>query len=480
MSTSFANFKKSLGQSLVITRRELSDQFKDWRILLPIVALTLIFPLIMNFTAASAVNFVNKYDAQIVGERLIPFLLMIVGFFPLSVSLVVALESFVGEKERHSIEPLLCSPLSDLQLYFGKLLASTLLPIGASLMGIFVYLVGVIWKINWQPAPVLILQIVLLTMVQAVLMVSGAVVISSQTTSTRAANLLSSFIVVPMALLIQGESVVMFWGIYSVLWWAVLGQLLITGLLVRTGIAYFNREELLGRELDTLDLRGSWRLFVNSLRGQARSLTSWYRQEVWPALKELRLPMAVMIVGLLIAVYVGASLALQFPLPTRVLQLDNINQGFVEGLEMISFYSPAGVAYVWMHNLRVMLIAGVLGVFTFGVLAVLVLMLPIVIIAYVAANLGAVGGPVGLFLLALVAPHGILEIPAIIIGGAAVVGLGATLTAPAQGKTLGEAMVINLARLVKVMLGVVAPLFFLAALVEVFITPQVAVWLLSK
>jgi uncharacterized membrane protein SpoIIM required for sporulation len=272
----------------------------------------------------------------------------------------------------------------------------------------------------------------------------------------------------------------MFWGIYCVLWWALFGKLLITGILVRTGIAYFNREELLGRELDTLDLRGSWRLFVNSLRGQARSLTSWYRQEVWPALKELRLPMAVMIVGLLIAVYVGASLALQFPLPTRVLQLDNINQGFVEGLEMISFYSPAGVAYVWMHNLRVMLIAGVLGVFTFGVLAVLVLMLPIVIIAYVAANLGAVGGPVGLFLLALVAPHGILEIPAIIIGGAAVVGLGATLTAPAQGKTLGEAMVINLARLVKVMLGVVAPLFFLAALVEVFITPQVAVWLLSK
>ena len=54
-------------------------------------------------------------------------------------------------------------------------------------------------------------------------MVAGAVVVSSQATSIRAANLLASFIIIPMALLIQGESVIMFWGDYHTLWWVVLG-----------------------------------------------------------------------------------------------------------------------------------------------------------------------------------------------------------------------------------------------------------------
>ena len=249
----------SLQMALVVTRREVRDQLRDWRIIFPIVTLTLVFPYLMNFTARRAVNFVQRYDAPIVAERLIPFLLLVVGFFPISVSLVIALESFVGEKERHSIEPLLCSPLTDGQLYLGKLLAAMVPPLVASYLGILVYLIGVYTQIGWTPVPSLILQILLLTAVQAVLMVSGAIVVSSQTTSVRAANLLASFIIIPMAFLIQGEAIIMFWAQYSVLWWAILGQVLITGLLIRTGVAYFNREDMLGRELDTLNLGWAWR-----------------------------------------------------------------------------------------------------------------------------------------------------------------------------------------------------------------------------
>ena len=106
-------------QALIVTRREVRDQFRDWRIIIPILALTLFFPGLMNFTAQQVVNFVESYDTPLIGDRLIPFLLMVVGFFPISVSLVIALESFVGEKERRSIEPLLSSPLTDLQLYLG-------------------------------------------------------------------------------------------------------------------------------------------------------------------------------------------------------------------------------------------------------------------------------------------------------------------------------------------------------------------------
>ena len=95
-----------LKPALIVTRREVRDQFRDWRILLPIIALTLFFPALMNITAREAVGFVEEYGAPVIGDRLVPFLLMVVGFFPISVSLVIALESFVGEKERRSIEPL--------------------------------------------------------------------------------------------------------------------------------------------------------------------------------------------------------------------------------------------------------------------------------------------------------------------------------------------------------------------------------------
>ena len=81
----------------------------------------------------------------VVGERLMPFLMMIVGFFPISFSLVIALETFVGEKERHSLEPLLATPLTNAELYWGKTLAAMIPPLVASYVGLGVYLAGSIF-----------------------------------------------------------------------------------------------------------------------------------------------------------------------------------------------------------------------------------------------------------------------------------------------------------------------------------------------
>ena len=148
----------NLRPALVVTRREIRDQFRDWRILAPIVVLTLFFPGLMNFVADRVVDFMQTYETPLIGDRLVPFLLMVVGFFPISVSLVIALESFVGEKERRSIEPLLSSPLTDFQLYIGKLLAVMVPPLLASFMGIAVYLLGVYRQLGWQPEPILLIH----------------------------------------------------------------------------------------------------------------------------------------------------------------------------------------------------------------------------------------------------------------------------------------------------------------------------------
>ena len=172
MKTSLWNqARDDLRMAWIITRREVRDTLRDWRLMLPIALLTLLFPLLMDFTAQISLRSVQRYGADILAWRIVPFLLMIVGFFPISFSLVIALETFVGEKERNSLEPLLAMPISDRQLYLGKLLAAMTPPLLASYVGIAVYVVGLRISLGYLPPAGLLLQILILTFVQALVMV---------------------------------------------------------------------------------------------------------------------------------------------------------------------------------------------------------------------------------------------------------------------------------------------------------------------
>ena len=157
----------SLRRILIVAKREIRDQFRDWRILTPIAILTLIFPSLMTFTADRMIRYINATGGALDGDRLAPFLMMVVGFFPVAVSLVLALESFVGEKERLTLEPLLATALTDRELFVGKALSSMLTPIAASQLGIAVYVSGVYLQTGWLPAFDLYAQVALLAVVQA-------------------------------------------------------------------------------------------------------------------------------------------------------------------------------------------------------------------------------------------------------------------------------------------------------------------------
>ena len=121
-------WQTTLSNALIITRREVRDSLRDWRIIAPIILLTFFFPFLAQAAASWIANFLAQYGAEFIGEQFIPLLLMIVGFFPISISLVIALETFVGEKERLSLEPLLSTPLTNTELYIGKTLAAMIPP----------------------------------------------------------------------------------------------------------------------------------------------------------------------------------------------------------------------------------------------------------------------------------------------------------------------------------------------------------------
>lgn len=455
--------------ALIIAQREVRDQFRDWRIIFPIVFLTLFFPFLMNFTARQLLNFVNQYGAGLVGERLIPFLLLITGFFPISVSLVIALESFVGEKERGSIEPLLTSPLADWQLYLGKLLSSTVPPLVGSFLGMSVYISGLL--INRIPLPdaETLLQIIVLTITQAVVMVSGAVVVSTQATSVRAANLLASFIIIPMALLIQAEAVVMFWGRDTLsLWWIVFGLLVLAVLLIRIGLAHFQREELLGREIDVLNIRWIWRIFWGSFHGGARNVSDWYRNVLGKTLLDLRGSLLAAVLLAVIVIILGAQQADRFLL---ILPEGDFQQRVRE----LGFNLPVGgigsVQQIFFQNVRALVIGLLLGLFSFGVLGTLPLFATLGLLGYFTRIMEINQLPAAQIILSGVVPHGIVEVPAILLSTAAVLRIGFLLATPMKDKTVGEVFLMAIASWMQVMVGLVVPLLLLAAVIESWITP---------
>ena len=457
----------------LVAWRELHDQLRDWRIIFPMVVLTLILPFLADLGAQAAITFTTQYGTPLIAARLVPFLLLVVGYFPITVSLVIALESFVGEKERGTIEPLLVTPLKDWQLFMGKLIAGTAAPLVTSYLGITVYMIGLYFQHIPFPDLNRMMQTLTLTTVQALLMVSGAILISTQATSVRAANLMASFIVIPMALLIQGESIMLFWGNDQVLWLAVVGVAVLTALLARVGIAHFQREALLGREIDVLNLRWIGRTFWREFKGEASSLRGWFKFEILKTLRK-QIPSIIMTVSIgliaLVAGYIWVTLN-----STKV--VDAFKAGDLSSLLSSGMGVPIaemGFSFqtIWGHNLQAIVVILLLGLFSFGVLGTLVYLLNMGIIGAVLALIGALGGSVVKMGVYGILPHGIFEIPALILASAAILYIGVVLVTPRPQRTLGEVLIEAIADWTKIGIGLVLPLLTIAAIIETWVTPM--------
>ncbi len=468
------------GGMWLIVRRELRDTFRDWRMITPIVTLTLIFPIIMTVTARAAQDFVSRFGTPLIGERLIPFLLLIVGFFPMSFSLVIALESFVGERERKSLEPLLSTPLTDGQLYVGKTIASLVPALMAAYLGIGVYILGLFIFRGWFPPPVLLTQILLLTTVEGLVMVAGAVVVSTRATSVRASNLLASFIIIPMALLVQGEALIMFWAVYNVLWYIALGLIVVALILVRMGIGLFNREELLGREIDSISLRGIgqrlkhyWLAAEPDQPARHFSIQRLYAEQIPAALRRTKPAVGVVIIALFGIALLGLGIGSRIQLPSHAIDLSHLDTAaFAPGtpnLLLSEFTWPA----VWWNNIRSLLLALVLGAFSFGSIAVVLLMIPIGLVTFVSGLIGGVGYNPIVFLVAFILPHGLLELPAAIIATAGALRIGTAILHRSPEMTMGDRWWLAIVDFAKLFVFVVIPLLLVAALIEVYVTPQI-------
>jgi uncharacterized membrane protein SpoIIM required for sporulation len=305
-----------------------------------------------------------------------------------------------------------------------------------------------------------------------------------QSTSVKAANLLASFIVIPVAILMQGEAVMLFWGNEQVLWLAVAGVMIISLLLIRVGIAHFQREYLLGREIDVINLGWIWRTFWKNFIGGAHSFRDWYMRVLGSAMR--RIAPAVVAVALIAGVSIWMSYDWIMVNVSQVIakaspdKIEKIMAGIRQMPDLSNLQGSINAPFLFLNNTRAVAVIFLAGLVSFGVLGILIYMV----------NIGLIGGLFALFkligiqplpiFLAGVVPHGIFEIPALMIGSAVVLYMGVSIVTPQTGKSMGEVILELIADWAKIFLGVVVPLLAIAAMVEAYITPGLLLSVMAK
>jgi ABC-type Na+ efflux pump permease subunit len=172
---------------------------------------------------------------------------------PLMFSSVVGADSFVGERERKTMEALLYAPTSDMELFLGKVLAAVLPAIGLSWLTYLVYIIVVnaasfkLFGGIWFPLPAWWPMMLWLTPALAVLGISATVLVSSRVKTFMEAYQLSGSLVVLVLALVFGQiSGVLFLGVGTVL---VIGLLvwLVDALLIYLSVSNFKRSALIAK-----------------------------------------------------------------------------------------------------------------------------------------------------------------------------------------------------------------------------------------
>lgn len=169
---------------------------------------------------------------------------------PLMFSSVVGSDSFVGERERKTLEALLYSPATDMELFLGKVLAAVIPAIGLSWLTYLVYIVVVnaasydLFGRIWFPLPTWWPLMFWLTPAFALLGISATVLISSRVkTFMEAYQLSASLVVLVLAIVIGQVTGVLYLGVGTVM---LVGTVIwiIDMILIRISIRQFKRSML--------------------------------------------------------------------------------------------------------------------------------------------------------------------------------------------------------------------------------------------
>jgi ABC-2 type transport system permease protein len=179
------------------------------------------------------------------------FVLMLM-ILPVAIPVTIAAYSVVGEKTSRSLEPLLATPITTLELLAGKIIAAAVPAILATWLSYGIFLLSVRLLVNetifsrmFQPHWVVAILIVgpLLT----ILSVSVAIMVSSRTSDPRVAEQLSAVVMLPLILLIIGQSAGFILIDGRVVFFLALIVAILDVILLYISVRLFQRETILTR-----------------------------------------------------------------------------------------------------------------------------------------------------------------------------------------------------------------------------------------
>ncbi|HZT05644.1 MAG TPA: ABC transporter permease [Chloroflexota bacterium] len=267
-------------RTLLVTRRELTEVVRDFNLVGPIFILPTLMALIVSLglygtstvdtgTVSIVVGSVgvermppawsNAFlqlseadQAKTVGKALKALTLPLFWIVTVALTATVAADSFVGEKERDTLEPLLATPIGNGALFFGKLMTAVVPAVLGTWWGTAILAVG-IWFSGNQYFPHLLLadpewtaSTFIIVPLMALMSASVAALISTRVATYRAAYQLNGLIVLPIVAFMIPQTVVLFFLTRHALW--VLGTAFVAldVFLIATAIRFFDRERLLG------------------------------------------------------------------------------------------------------------------------------------------------------------------------------------------------------------------------------------------
>ncbi|MGQ9602361.1 MAG: ABC transporter permease subunit [Candidatus Bipolaricaulia bacterium] len=187
-----------------LMKKEWQEAFKNKMVLFGIAILPLIFLGFAVFMLLQAKGLPPEAPPEtkfiLINQTMFYFILL-----PLIIPLSIAVYAVTGEKEQKSLEPLLATPLTDLELFTGKVLAAAIPGVLISWLffGVFLGVASLlvtpdlVWLVLTPPW---LLAIFLLSPLVAIFTVTISMLISSKMSDTRAAYQLSSFAVLPVVI----------------------------------------------------------------------------------------------------------------------------------------------------------------------------------------------------------------------------------------------------------------------------------------
>jgi ABC-2 type transport system permease protein len=166
--------------------------------------------------------------------------------------MALAAHSIVGEKQARTLEPLLASPITTIELLVAKVLGALLPALAISLVGLALYFAGIVSFAEPGVARTMInartfLLVAVVGPAAALVSLQSAIVISSRVNDARTAQQFGVLIVIPLTALLVAQFTGSLWLSATTLGLIGVGLMAVWVLLTLLSARLFEREAILTR-----------------------------------------------------------------------------------------------------------------------------------------------------------------------------------------------------------------------------------------